>query len=112
MTGTELATHNADHGRSVEKGLATLTQSVPWMRRIEDHSSWEVLAKLQVTMLVEVVLSRFTVSDLLALKDGQVFESLSPAVGDVSLMVGEVQLGWCEFEVLDKRMAVRLTRLG
>jgi flagellar motor switch protein FliN/FliY len=52
------------------------------------------------------------VRDLLALKEGQVFESLSPATDDVPVRVGQAQLGWSEFEVLEQRMALRLTRLG
>ena len=46
------------------------------------------------------------------MKEGQVFESLSPATEDVPVKVGQMQLGWSEFEVLDQRMALRLTRLG
>jgi flagellar motor switch protein FliN/FliY len=55
---------------------------------------------------------QFKVRDLLALKEGQVFESLSPATDDVPVRVGQTQLGWSEFEVQDQRMALRLTRLG
>jgi hypothetical protein len=48
----------------------------------------------------------------LAIKVGQVFESLTPASEDVPVNVGQVQLGWSEFEVQEQRMALRLTRLG
>ena len=50
--------------------------------------------------------------DQSALSEGQVFESLSPDTDDVSLLVGQVQVGWSEFEVLEQKMALRLTRLG
>jgi hypothetical protein len=41
-----------------------------------------------------------------------VFESLSPTTEDVPVRVAQLQLGWSEFEVLEQRMALRLTRLG
>jgi hypothetical protein len=52
------------------------------------------------------------VRDLLEMKAGQVFETLLPSTEDVPVRVGQVQLGWSEFEVLEQRMALRLTRLG
>jgi flagellar motor switch protein FliN/FliY len=82
------------------------------MLRIEEHPSWETLAQLRVTMRAGVALDRFRVRDLLAMKEGQVFESMSPATEDVPVRFGQTQLGWSEFEVLDQRMALRLTRLG
>jgi flagellar motor switch protein FliN/FliY len=81
------------------------------MMHIEEHPSWEILSQLRVSLRAAVGLNRFRVRDLLALEEGQVFESLTPDTEDVAVMVGQVQLGWSEFEVTDQRMAVRLTRL-
>ena len=50
--------------------------------------------------------------DLLALKAGQVFESLSPATEDVPVKIGQVQLGWSEFEVLDQTDGVAVDSVG
>jgi flagellar motor switch protein FliN/FliY len=83
----------------------------PWMMRIEEHPRWETLSQLRVTLRAGVML-RFRVRDLLTLKEGQVFESLSPATDDVPVRVGQMHLGWSEFEVLQQQMALRLTRLG
>jgi flagellar motor switch protein FliN/FliY len=82
------------------------------MMRIEEHPLWGTLAQLRVTMRAGVALNRFKVRDLLAIKEGQVFESLSPATEDVPVRVGQVQFGWSEFEVQQQQMALRLTRLG
>ncbi len=112
MTAIELATRSVEAVKAAGLELARIDPAVPWMMRIEEHPSWPVLARLRVTLRVGVALSRFKVRDLLALREGQVFESLSPATEDVPLKVGQVQLGWCEFEVLQQRMALRLTRLG
>jgi flagellar motor switch/type III secretory pathway protein FliN len=112
MTGIELATRSVKDVKTTGSNLARIDPDVPWMMRIEEHPSWQVLAQLRVTLRVGVALSRFKVRDLLKLQEGQVFETLAPATEDVPLKVGQVQLGWSEFEVLQQRMALRLTRLG
>src|SRR5580658_8781572 len=110
--GTELARRSAEAFGSASLDLARVAPKTPWMMRIEEHPSWETLAQLRVTLRAGAMLNRFRVSDLLAMKEGQVFESLTPATEDVPVKVGQVQLGWSEFEVLEQRMALRLTRLG
>jgi len=112
MTGTELAVVNAKGEERRGLDLTRTVTTAPWMTRIEEHPSWEKLAQLRITMRVGVALDRFRVQDLLTLKVGQVFESASPETEDVPLMAGQVQLGWSEFEVVDQRMGLRLTRLG
>jgi hypothetical protein len=107
MTGSELATLSVD-----SVGTTGLNAALSWMSRIEEHPSWETFAQLRVTMRAGVALNRFKVLDLLSLKEGQVFESVSPDTEDVPLKVGQVQLGWSEFEIVDQRIALRLTRLG
>src|SRR4030088_2411880 len=109
MTGTELATRSEKVVTGTSLDLMPLPPKTPWMMRIEGHPYWETLAQLRVTLRAGVVL-RFRVRDLLALKEGQVFESLSPATDDVPVMVGQTQLGWSEFEVQDQTVALRLTR--
>jgi flagellar motor switch/type III secretory pathway protein FliN len=112
MTGIELATLSADSVRTAGLDVAKVVPALSWMPRIEEHPSWKTFAQLRVTMRAGVALNRFKVRDLLSLKEGQVFESLSPDTENVPLMVGQVQLGWSEFEIVDQRMALRVTRLG
>lgn len=81
------------------------------MATIEGHPLWETLSQLRMTLRAEVPLNRFRVRDVLALAEGQVFETLSPGTEDVPLKIGRVQLGWSEFEVVERRMALRVTRL-
>ncbi len=111
MTGTELTTRSVEAVTATSLDLTPVAPKVPWMMRIEEHPYWETLSQLRVTLRAGVGL-RFRVRDLLALKEGHVFESLSPATDDVPVKVGQAQLGWSEFEVLQQRMALRLTRLG
>jgi flagellar motor switch protein FliN/FliY len=112
MTGTELVTRSTEVVRATDLDLVRAVPKAPWMMRIEEHPSWETLAQLRVTMRAGVALNRFRVRDLLAMKEGQVFESVSPATEDVPVRIGRVQLGWSEFEVALQRMSLRLTRLG
>jgi flagellar motor switch protein FliM len=111
VTGTELATRSAEAVAATSSDLMRTVPNSPWMIRIEEHPHWETLSQLRVTLRASVGL-RFRVRDLLTLKEGQVFESLSPATDDVPVKVGQMHLGWSEFEVLQQRMALRLTRLG
>ena len=113
MTGTELARRSAEVFGAEGLELARVAPlQVPWMMRIEEHPSWETLAQVRVTIRAGTALNRFRVQDLLSLKVGQVFESFSPVSENVPIRVGQVQLGWSEFEVLGQKMALRLTRLG
>lgn len=81
------------------------------MAQIEQHSAWPMLSQIRMTMRAELPLDRFRVRDLLALAVGQVFETVSPDTEDVPIRIGNVQLGWGEFEVVEQRIALRLTRL-
>ncbi len=112
MTGTELARRSAGASTMTDLKSAGQRRAQPWMAHIEEHPSWNVLSQLRVSMQAGIPLNRFKVRDLLELQKDQVFESASPHTEDVSLRIGKVQLGWSEFEVLEQRMAVRLTRLG
>jgi flagellar motor switch protein FliM len=91
--------------------LVRMPPAAPWMSRIEEHPAWEILSAMRMRMRAEVPLSHFTVRKLLALAEGQVFETMAPDTEDVPVRVGQVQMGWSEFEVVEQRMALRLTRL-
>ena len=106
---TELAPHDADRSPSPTQELS---QFGGWMQRIEQHPDWPLLSRLPIRLAAGVPLSGFTIAGLLALKAGQVIESAWPTTQDIGLKVGSVQLCWTEFEVVEQRMAVRLTRLA
>jgi flagellar motor switch protein FliN/FliY len=88
-------------------GLAGLT--LPTM---EAHAAWPMIARLPVLLAVNVPLRGLKVCDLLDLKCGYTVESAWAATEDVPLKVGQLQLCWGEFEVVEQRMALRLTRLA
>jgi flagellar motor switch protein FliN/FliY len=82
------------------------------MAAIEAHPEWALLQRLPMRLTAAIPLPGFRVKDLLALKPGRMIASKWQSTDDVPFHVGSVQLSWCEFEVVEDRMAVRLTRLA
>ncbi len=82
------------------------------VREMEDHAAWPMLSNLAVKLEANIPLRGLRVRDLLALEAGQTIESAWAVTEDVPLKVGQVQLCWCEFEVVDRKMSLRLTRLA
>lgn len=92
--------------------LAKVAPTVYGMARIEEHHAWPMLSELMMTVESVVALHEFKVRDLLRLEVGQVIESTCGDTDDVTVKVGQVHVGWSEFEVVEQRLAVRLTRLA
>ena len=70
------------------------------------------LARLPVELEVVVPVREFRVRDLLALLPGEVIETQWGHGEDLPLSARDVQLAWSEFEVVESRLAVRVTRLA
>jgi hypothetical protein len=68
-------------------------------------------ANLPVGLEVSVPVREFRVRNLLAMAPGEIIETLWGHGEDLPLASGDVQLAWTEFEVVDTRLAVRVTRL-
>lgn len=79
---------------------------------MEEHPAWSMIARLPVMLGVAIPLRGLRVCDLLALRSGQTIESAWATTEDVPLKVGTLQICWGEFEVVEQRMALRLTRLA
>ncbi len=92
--------------------LAKVAPSVYGMGRIEEHHAWPALSELMMTLESGIALRGFKVRNLLGLETGQIIESLCADTDDVPVKVGRVQVGWSEFEVVEQKLAVRLTRLA
>ena len=71
-----------------------------------------LVARLPVELDVAVPVREFRVRHLLALVPGAVIESQWSHGIDLPLAAGKVQVAWSEFEVLETRLAVRVTRLA
>ena len=66
---------------------------------------------LRCKTTVEVPVPRFTVGDLLNLRNGSVVLTVTSVANDVPVRVNKILLGWGRFEVVDDRLAVRITEL-
>ncbi len=69
------------------------------------------MARLPVEVDVVLPVRKFRVRRLLTLDPGQVIVSEWRQGDAVPLTAGGVQLAWSEFEVIDEKLAVRVTRL-
>lgn len=112
MAETGLTTRAAEMSLMAGVQKTGLVSNVPCMARIEEHAGWPVLSRLPITLAAHIPLAQFRIRELLQLKAGQVLKTNWLEAEDVPLSVGQVKLGWCEFEVLDKQIGVRLTRLA
>ncbi len=79
---------------------------------VEQHRQWPLLSKMPLNLDVAIPMPGFRVRDLLALRNEHMVSSLWKISEDVPLKVGGIVFGWGEFEVVEQRMAVRLTRLA
>jgi flagellar motor switch protein FliN/FliY len=70
-----------------------------------------VFSRLPIEIDVAVPVRDFRVRNLLALEKGQVIESSWLQGEDLPLAGRGAQLAWSEFEVIDQKLAVRITRL-
>jgi flagellar motor switch protein FliN/FliY len=70
------------------------------------------IPQLPVELDVIIPVREFRVRQLLALSPGQVIETQWSHGDDLPLAAGDVQLAWSEFEVVETRLAVRVTRLA
>jgi len=68
-------------------------------------------ARLPVEIDVSVPIREFRVRNLLILERGTVIASQWVNGDDMPLATRGAQLAWSEFEVIDQKLAVRITRL-
>jgi len=73
---------------------------------------WAEAALLPCVFSVDAPLRTFTVRDLLQLSSGAILESKNAHGADVPFFVNKQLVGWGEFEVVGRRLAVRLTELA
>jgi flagellar motor switch protein FliM len=88
---------------------------IPLSREVEEEAPIQLtsaLARLPVELDVAVPVRNFRVRNLLALEMGKLVETEWGNGEDLPLAAGAVQLAWSEFEVVESRLAVRVTRLA
>ena len=88
------------------------SHGLPWMMRIDEHSSWPLLSQMTVLTSAAIPIAGFKIRDLVQLQPGQIVESAWAHTEDIPLKAARVQVAWSEFEVVDQNLMVRLTRLA
>jgi len=107
--GTPSTTQTEDvNGALATRGAHELPQSTPPSIVAVDSP----MAGLPMQLDVTVPIPFFRVENLVTLEKGAVLESHWHHADDVPLWCGGAQLAWTEFEVVDRKLAVRLTRIS
>ena len=72
----------------------------------------ETLPWLRCTVSLEIPLAHFTIGDLSKLVKGSIVTTTCRHLSDIPLYVNSQLVGWAEFEVIDDRLAVRVTEIA
>ena len=78
----------------------------------EKAAQWQQVMGLPCRISIEVPVSDFAVKDLLRLAPQAIVSSQWLTTANLPVKVNGVPIGWCEFEVLGNRVAVRLTEIA
>ncbi len=73
---------------------------------------WRAVEALSCLLTVEISVPSFTVSDLVHLQRGRIVVTRWTVGQDVPLRVNDELIAWSEFEIVQNRLAVRLTELA
>jgi flagellar motor switch protein FliN/FliY len=73
------------------------------------HDLLDTMPWLPCNLSLELPVVRFTIGDLLTLTTGSVVATGCHQTSDVPLRVNGLLIGWTEFEVIEDRLAVRIT---
>jgi flagellar motor switch protein FliN/FliY len=73
---------------------------------------WARVDSLPCLLTIEIPVPGFTVADLVNLKQGRLIASRWTVGQDVPLRINDALIAWSEFEVVQNRLAVRLTELA
>ena len=76
-------------------------------RREQDRL--DAMPWLPCTITLQLPVPHFTIADLMELAAGSVIETACHHTSDVPLRVNDLLIGWTEFDVIEDRLAVRIT---
>jgi len=85
---------------------ARVVESVPPPREI-----WPEALELPCRLYVGLEIPQFTIRDLLALNSNSLVDTRRREGAHVPVLVNGVMVGWAEFDVIDGRLAVRMTEM-
>ncbi len=84
-------------------------------RRVESVPSpaelWPEALELPCQLSVALRIPQFTIRDLLALRVNSLVSTLRREGAHVPVVINGVMIAWAEFDVIDSRLAVRMTEM-
>jgi flagellar motor switch protein FliN/FliY len=93
--------------------MATAAQPKPEAGIAEPLADrWLRVEPLPCLLTIEISMPDFTVADLVQLERGRIIASRWTVGQDVPLRINGALIAWSEFEVVQNRLAVRLTELA
>ena len=108
----QLAPQKAMSSLASPQTVADVAESSPEVIDREGASGINPLVfRLPIEVDVAIPIRKFRVRNLLALAAGAVIPSQWGQGEDMPLAARGAQLAWAEFEVVDQKLAVRITRL-
>jgi flagellar motor switch protein FliN/FliY len=85
---------------------ARVVESIPTPREI-----WPEALELPCRLYVALEVPHFTIRDLLSLAVNSLVDTRRGEGAHVPVLVNSVMVGWAEFDVIDGRLAVRMTEM-
>ncbi len=73
---------------------------------------WRRVEPLPCLLTIEIPVPGFKVADLVGLEHGRIVSTRWTVGQDVPLRINDELIAWSEFEVVQNRLAVRLTELS
>jgi flagellar motor switch/type III secretory pathway protein FliN len=77
-----------------------------------DRNPADVLPWLPCTVSLQIPLSHFTIGDLCRLSKGSAVSASCRHNSEIPLYVNGQLIGWTELEVIDDKLAVRITEIA
>lgn len=77
-----------------------------------NSTNWNAFHQFSCQLALEIPVPGFTVVHLLRLAPNDVIDTHWAQGADVALLVNGKLIGWTEFEVMDDRLAARLTQIA
>ena len=93
--------------------MAAAAQAKPDLSEAERlDERWARVDRLPCLLTIEISVPGFTVADLVHLQPGRIIATRWTVGQDVPLRVNGELIAWSEFEIVQNRLAVRLTELA
>lgn len=87
-----------------ENAMASISAGV-----VHDPQEWGPMLDLVCELTLELPIPQFTVADLLRLEKGTILDTKWTQGEDVPLRINGELTAWAEFEVVEGKLAIRIT---